>query len=246
MIHIGLPAYNESEAILTLLSNIHKELISGYRIIVYDDGSTDNMVEAIAHWKPNNICADVILGDKNRGLGYAVSKLIEVFLMSSFDPDDVLVIMDADLTHSPKHIPRMFSYIRDGFDVVIASRYTQFSRVVGVKLRRKIISRIGNFILRLLFPIKGVRDYTCGYRMYSLNILKAARKVYGESLIKEQGFGSMAELLIKLRSLGAFVCETPIILRYDKKAGKSKMKVIPTIIRTLRLMIKMMFLKRRK
>ena len=75
--------------------------------------------------------------------------------------------------------------------------------------------------MRILFPIKGVKDYTCGYRAYSINCLRRAYEKFGEHLIQEDSFACMAELIIKLRSINLSAVEIPIILRYDQKYGKS-------------------------
>jgi len=88
-----------------------------------------------------------------------------------------------------------------------------------------------SLLFRALFPIPGVRDYTCGYRAYRGAILQRAFATYRDQFIEESGFTCMAEILIKLRRLSVRAGEVPLILRYDLKSGTTKMKVTRTITR---------------
>jgi len=243
MIWVGLPAYNEAERIVHLLENIDKSLSrenKDYKIIVYDDGSSDDTVSKVLSVSERGIKAELIKGVENKGLGYALSYLLE-HCIDKASLEDVIITMDADATHNPEHIHRMLSYIKDGFDVVIASRYTPYSRIRGLSFCRQVLSNIGNLIFRLLFPIKGVKDYSCAYRAYSAKTLKLAKDIYKAELIKEHGFSCMAELLIKLRQLDIIACEVPLILRYDRKFGSSKMNIPANILKTLKMILKLLF-----
>jgi dolichol-phosphate mannosyltransferase len=97
--------------------------------------------------------------------------------------------------------------------------------------------------MRILFPIQGVKDYTCGYRGYRISIIQRALNKLGDRLIEEKGFACMAEMLIKLRTMGVLAVEVPLILRYDQKAGTSKMKIAKTIQRTLLMLLKLKRIK---
>lgn len=243
MIWVGLPAYNEAGKISELLIDIHKSLKREnveYIVVVYDDGSSDDTASLVLAVRNQGVNVHLIKGEVNKGLGCALSSLIDYFVNKT-SLGDTIVIMDADATHNPGHIHRMLSYIQDSFDVVIASRYTPYSRIRGVSLLRRLISDVASIMFKVLFPIKGVSDYTCGYRAYTARILKSAKHIYGDKLIEEQGFACMAELLLKLRRLGIIACEVPLILRYDNKSGASKMNVTKTTLRTLRLILRLFF-----
>ena len=73
--------------------------------------------------------------------------------------------------------------------------------------------------------MRGVREYSCGYRAYSASIIKNAISTYGNSFIQLKGLGFTCTLekLVKLHMLGARISEVPFVLRYDKKVGSSKM-----------------------
>lgn len=244
MIWVGLPAYNEGEKINILLRDIHKNVErenEKYIIVVYDDGSLDDTASQVLAASDQGINVHLIKGEKNKGLGYALSYLIDYFVNKS-SPEDTIIIMDADATHNPAHIYRLLTYIRDGFDIVIASRYTPYSRIKGVTLHRKFFSNVANLMFKFLFPIKGVFDYSCAYRAYTAKILKLAKHIYENKLIEERGFSCMGEFLIKLRKLDIIACEIPLILRYDNKVGSSKMNVTATILETCRLILKSLLL----
>ena len=91
------------------------------------------------------------------------------------------------------------------------------------------------FVYSSILRIKDVKDYTCGYRLYKVSILKKAQDYFGENLIEETGFTCMAEILYKLYCFGGVCSEIPFELRYDNKKGISKMKIIKTSIDSLQL-----------
>lgn len=240
-IYILLPAYNEGESLNPLLSRIKRGMENrgfAYEVIVYNDGSTDNTLEVLRQNK-SGIPLRVIGKHENEGLGLAFFTLIKEVIALSKDEDDIAVVLDSDNTHNPEHIYQMVNKIRDGFDVAIASRYLRDSRTVGLTLFRQLLSIGASWMMRVLFPIKGVKDYTCGYRAYRVECLKEAYKRFGDNLIEEKGFACMSELLIKLRAMKILAVEVPLILRYDHKEGESKMKIAKTIRRTLLMILRL-------
>lgn len=239
---VNLPVYNEAgniEELLFRIKNIMDFRNLKYKVVLYDDGSTDDSVSIIKRLK-EKMPIVVIEGQKNKGLGVALYNLIRKSIEIGKD-EDIAVAMDSDNTHNPEYIFKMIEKIRDGFDIVIASRYQQESRIVGVNLFRQFLSYVSSLMMQAIFPIKGARDFTCGYRAYNMEVLKKAHGLYGDNLIEESGFACMAELLIKLSKLGVLVTETPLILRYDHKIGQSKMQVVKTIINTLKVLLRLKF-----
>lgn len=246
MIWVGLPAYNEAGGIKDLLTNLKKTLERRglrYKIVVYDDGSSDSTVSEVLLMRNEGVDVRLIEGKNNKGLGHALYNLIE-YCTDASDPQDTVIIMDADNTHNPEHIYQMFNHLQYGFDVVIASRYTPYSRIVGVNPYRQFLSKTASIVFKIMFPIRGVLDYSCSYRAYAAKTLKMAKELYGNALIEERSFACMAEFLIKLRRLRILACEVPLILRYDRKLGSSKMEIAFTIIRTFRVISKLLFLPR--
>jgi dolichol-phosphate mannosyltransferase len=150
--------------------------------------------------------------------------------------DDIVVTMDADDTHAPGLISRMTMLIEEGNDVVVASRYAPGGRVLGVPLSRRVLSRGASLLFRVVYPVRGVRDYTCGYRAYRAGLLREAFARWGDEFISAPGFSCMVDILLKLHRLRAVVTEAPLVLRYDRKPGKSKMDVRRTMAQTLSLL----------
>ena len=237
-VRVVLPAYNEAKALKTLLPDLASNLSEGwmkYHIYVVDDGSSDETPTVVKKFAGNNIT--LLVHKKNLGLAETINTGFRAALGDS-NNDDIIVTMDADSTHLPGLILRMVRLIKEGNDIVISSRYAQGARVRGVPFRREMLSYLSSWIFRLLFPIRGVKDYTCGYRAYRAGLLKDAIKKYGGLFIDQKGFSCMVDILLKLREFDPIVIEVPMILRYDLKPGKSKMNVGNTIMETLTLVVK--------
>ncbi len=141
--------------------------------------------------------------------------------------------MDADNSHPPCLIPEMVRLVESGSDLVIASRYRSGSRVMGVPRLRRLMSLGASGLFRLLLPMPGVRDYTCGFRAYRAGLLIQAVTLYSGSLIQQQGFGCTSELLMKLRCFEPRISEIPLALNYNLSNRVSKMNVWRTAKETL-------------
>ncbi|MGI9455120.1 MAG: glycosyltransferase family 2 protein [Aeoliella sp.] len=234
---VVLPAFNEAEALVPLLAGLQRDLGDAgihYEVIVVDDGSADDtaLVASKASFDMPVTCVE---HDVNQGLAAALRTGFQSALARS-SAGDVIVTLDADNTHPPGSIPRLVTLIREGHDVVIASRYQPGSRVLGVPLHRNLLSLGARGLFKIAFPIRGVRDYTCGYRAYRQELLQEASDYYEDRFVSEQGFSCMVDVLLKLRRFHPVMGEAPLILRYDLKGGVSKMRVAKTVWQTLKLM----------
>lgn len=234
-----LPAYNEEDALPPLIDSIveqFREESREFEIIVINDGSQDRtreIAEAYSGKAPVRVCNN----ETNKGL----AETLRVGLMEAIKlaaKHDIIITMDADNTFPAGLALRMVRLIREGNDVVIASRYRSGSYVRGVPLYRQLLSYAGSWLCRVLFPIRGVRDYTCGYRAYRLAALSNLISRYGKDFISEKGFASTVDILLRLRKEQLIFTEVPLILRYDLKPGRSKMNVSRTIKETLILLVR--------
>src|SRR3954453_17276995 len=234
---VVLPAYNEEANIGALLRRIFETLTDdqmGFSIVVVDDGSSDR-TQQVLQQAGAELPLVVHRHEQNQGLGATLRDgLARAVAMAS--PRDVIITMDADESHTPGLMLRMVRMIREGYDVVIASRYQPGSRIYGLSLRRRVVSRLASWLMRLLFPTPGVSDYTCGYRAYRAEVLQQAYARYGDQLVNEEGFQCMVDVLLKLRTMPLIFGEAPMILRYDLKRGSSKMRIWQTTKKTLRLL----------
>ncbi|MEX2315532.1 MAG: glycosyltransferase family 2 protein [Pirellulales bacterium] len=241
-VFVVLPAYNEEQALPPLLTAIQAALDPAgiaYCVIVVDDGSRDATAD-VARKAAERLPVELVLHAKNQGLAAAIRTGLTAAL-ARCGANDVIVTMDCDDTHPPRLIPEMLAKIGVGLDVVIASRFQPGAAVIGVPRSRQLYSVAARWLFQLLFPIPGVRDYTCGFRVYRADALRRAVERYGDGLISETGFSCMADLLLKLRSLSLAMGEVPLELRYDRRGGGSKMRVLRTIRQTLGLLLRRRF-----
>lgn len=239
MVVITLPAFNEESTLPPLLQAICEAMTENrieYRVVVINDGSTDATAKVVEEMR-ETMPLTLIEHEENRGLGESIRTGLLHAIEDAADRD-IIVTMDSDNTHTPALIARMVRGIREGNDVVIASRYRSGARIKGVPRYRRLLSRVANVGFRILFPTPNVRDFTSGYRAYRAGVLRQAFVTYGEEFIAQSGFACMVDILLKLRRLGAIMSEVPLILRYDLKSGVSKMVVMRTIGDTLRLMLR--------
>jgi dolichol-phosphate mannosyltransferase len=238
---VALPAYNEALNIGALLDNFEKTLglALGYGFdrlyVVVDDGSADQTRNVLGEYA-KKVPLKVLVHEQNQGLGPTIRDALRT-ATDEANPGDIIITMDADNTHSPGLIPSMVQKVLEGHDLVIASRFRDGARVIGVSWLRKCMSIGASLMMRTVFPMKGVRDYTCGFRAYRAELLRKAFGEYGEAFIDQKGFQCMSDILFKLRRFDPVAGEVPMILRYDFKRGSSSMKVGQTVIQTLRLML---------
>lgn len=243
MIWVIFPAFNEEKVIrptLLALWQAYRGKGEAYTAVLVDDGSTDRTQDearaAVAE-SGGELPLQILKHEVNRGLGAGLRTGIYWVLDRAAD-DDVLVTLDADNTHPPALIPELVRRVRAGADLSIASRYRAGAEVHGVPGYRRALSDGGRLVFQGLYPIPGVRDYTCCFRAYRVPLLQKARAVYGEELCTARGFEAVMDLLLRLGPLGMKVDEMGFVLDYGERVGQSKMKVLKTIRSTVSLLLK--------
>ncbi|MCP5064669.1 MAG: glycosyltransferase, partial [Ignavibacteriae bacterium] len=231
-----LPAYNEEESLPNLLKRIGDLNISHdtkIKVIVVNDGSSDQTSE-VASKSDQNLQLTIVNHEKNMGLGQAVQTGIKEALSQAND-NDIVVIMDADDTHDVTLLDEMISQIEDGADITIASRFVDGGDDASAPMFRRMLSRGASVIFKTILPLNSINDFTSGYRGYRVRLLRKASVHFGETLVNEQGFACMVELLLKLRHWSPKIVEIPFELRYDRKLGESKLKLSKTIFQYIKL-----------
>lgn len=234
---VALPAYNEQEALPELLERVGEAFADSrqpYEVVIVDDGSQDDTAKIISQMSlqmPLHLVQHAV----NQGLGVTIRDALQEAVDRAGERD-IIITMDADNTHPPGLIQRMVQSVHEGCDCVIASRFQNGARVVGVPIERHFLSIGARVLFTLLFPTRGVRDYTSGYRAYRASTIRDGFSHYGDDFVKETGFSCMADVLLKLRKMGCVFGEVPLRLRYDQKGGVSKMHVLHTMGVTLRML----------
>ncbi len=229
-----LPCYNEAENIGALIKDwlSYQEDFSsmGYdlTVVAIDDKSKDETKAIISDFAEKYENVLLIAHDTNQNLG-GVLKTGFNYFKECGNEGDVCVVMDGDNTHDPQFSLSMIEKIETSADCVIASRYCSASKVVGVPGVREFLSTGAKWYYKMVLSVPKVQDYTCGYRMYTYEMIKKAIEVYGENFVERKTFSCMMEVLYKLHKVGCRFEEVPFVLRYDKKEGQSKMRILKTV-----------------
>jgi dolichol-phosphate mannosyltransferase len=194
---ITVPTYQEVENIDLVLRRIRDSAPTS-TILVVDDSSPDGTAD-----KAEALAAelgDVYVLRRPRKMGY-----------------DVLVEIDADLSHDPADIPRLLRAVEQGADLAIGSRYVAGGSVPHWHPARSLCSRVANRYAGWALGLD-VRDATSGYRAYRAAILR--RVDYANS--RSTGYGFHVELTHRVEVAGGTIVELPICFT-DRVRGASKM-----------------------
>jgi dolichol-phosphate mannosyltransferase len=229
MVYLITPIYNEEKNIRSLVESIRDVLADyNYRIIAVNDGSQDSSLEILE--EINNGDIEIKTHKINMNIGAAFSTGINHVLKNCYE-DDVILIIESDQTSDPQLFSQMVDKIvLDKKDVCIASRYLDGGKYVNFPFMRLVYSKIVNNMLKILFPMKNVTDYTIFFRSYRAKLLMGLVDIFGPySFIQSKGFAANAEILIKSGQITDRIAEIPFIYNYGSKQGKSKLSVLKTI-----------------
>ncbi|KAF7635209.1 Dolichol-phosphate mannosyltransferase subunit 1 [Meloidogyne graminicola] len=212
---ILLPTYNEAENLPICIWLINKYLNElCYEIIIIDDNSPDGTQDVA-----KKLCAEfngknkiiLLTREGKLGLGSAY-----VFGLKQARGEFV-ILMDADLSHHPRHIPEMIALQqKNNYDIVTGTRYALGGGVSGWDFRRKLISRGANFLAQFLLE-PGVSDLTGSFRLYRKQVL--ANLV---SLSISKGYVFQMEMMFRAKKMGFSIGEVPIEF-VDRFYGESKL-----------------------
>jgi dolichol-phosphate mannosyltransferase len=183
-------------------------------VLVVDDGSTDGTPELAEALGDELGLIHVMRRLGPRGLGPAYRAGFRAALADGFE---VMVEMDADLSHDPRALPSLIAAVEDGADLSIGSRYVAGGGTPGWPARRRLLSRAGGWYARTLLRLP-VRDVTSGYRAYRAQLLRDIDL----DTVTTNGYGFQIEMTQRARQAGAMITEVPIVFR-DRAAGTSKM-----------------------
>ncbi len=225
-----IPAYNEEASIgdlIDLMVSVSAENEWSYEIIIVDDGSADGTGDIARAKAAEGLPVVIERNEPNQGLGRTMRTGLRSALSRATD-DDVIVSLDADLTQDPSYAPALLARIDEGHDVVIASRYRPGARVEGLSTFRRFLSYGASAAVALVRPVRGVRDYSCGFRAYRVLVIREGFERYGDDFVSEKGFACQLEIAERLRDIAAFV-EVPFVLRYQDKRKAFALKILPTI-----------------
>jgi hypothetical protein len=210
---VVIPTLDEAPNISSVLRGVRAALPAAH-VLVVDDGSADGtpeLAEAVGR-EIGHIHVLRRLGPRGLGPAYRAG-----FRAALADGYEVMVEMDADLSHDPQSLPSLLTALQDGADLSIGSRYVAGGRTPGWPARRRLLSRAGGWYARTLLRLP-VRDVTSGYRAYRAQLVRHIDL----DTVKTTGYGFQIEMTDRARRAGAVIAEVPIVFR-DRTAGVSKM-----------------------
>ena len=212
---IIIPTYNEKENIEKMIRAL-RALDGDYHILIIDDGSPDGtagIVKTLQAEFPAQL--HLIERAGKQGLGTAYLTGFRWALERGYD---YIFEMDADFSHKPADVPRLYAACADGgADLAIGSRYCNGISVINWPIGRVIMSYYASAYVRTILRMK-VYDTTAGFKCYSRKVLEAI----DFDRIKMRGYGFQIEMKYNAYKLGFKLVEVPIIFE-DRKEGTAKM-----------------------
>ncbi len=208
---IIIPTYNEKENITTLIDRLLAEIPST-DILVVDDQSPDGTASLVKNTYKDDQRISVMIRTGIRGLGRSY---VDGYLHAVRQDYDRVAQMDADMSHDPKYLPRMFSEATE-YELVIGSRYCPDGGVANWPYHRFLLSRFANSYVANITGLR-VTDATSGFRVYTreaLNRIPLER-------IHSNGYAFQVEMTYVAFHLGLKIVESPIVFT-DRRLGKSK------------------------
>lgn len=200
---VAMPAYNEEDQIAKAIVGSRKFAAA---VLVVDDGSTDltsEIAEALG--------AIVIRHKVNKGYGRAIQT---IFLTARRLGVDELVIIDSDGQHNPMEIPLLLHKLREGYDVVIGSRFIP-GMESPVPIYRKVGMKILDRATMMASGIPNITDSQSGFRAYGKQAIKRIK-------INRDNMSAGSDILVKIHDNNLTVNEVPITVRYDIKKTSSQ------------------------
>ena len=209
-----IPTYNEKENIAKIIRAVFA-LEGDYHILVIDDGSPDGtaqIVEQLRKEFPERL--SLIQRPGKQGLGTAY---ITGFKWSVEHGYDFIFEMDADFSHNPEDLPKLYRTCLEGADLAIGSRYCDGISVINWPIGRVIMSYYASVYVRKVLGLP-VYDTTAGFKCYRRKVLQTIDL----DNVRMKGYGFQIEMKYTTYKLGFRIAEVPIIF-VDRKEGTSKM-----------------------
>lgn len=209
-----IPTYNEKENIEAIVREVF-DLPQPFHILVVDDGSPDgtaSIVKKLQKEFPSALHLEERKGKLGLGTAY-----IHGFKWALRNGYDYIFEMDADFSHNPNDLIRLYNACEEGYDLAIGSRYVNGVNVVNWPMSRILTSYYGSMYVRSVLRTP-IRDNTAGFVCYRKKVLESINF----DKIRHIGYGFQIEMKYVTWKLGFKIKEVPIVFT-DRQAGTSKM-----------------------
>jgi len=212
---VVIPTYDEALNVTEVLSRV-RAAVPQVDVLVVDDNSPDGTADLARAAATELGQVDVLVREKKDGLGNAYRHGFREGMDRGYE---VLIQMDADLSHDPAALPSLLGQLDAGAECVIGSRYVPGGSVPHWPWYRRALSKWGNryacFVLGM-----SVHDATAGFRAYRVEALKAI-DVFST---RANGYGFQIETAYRISRSGRRLAEVPITFT-DRVRGYSKMSL---------------------
>ena len=232
-----IPTYREKENIEAMIEAISSLPIK-FDILIIDDNSPDGTATLVKGLQNRYHNINLIERPGKMGLGTAYLTGFDWALEKGYT---YIYEMDADFSHDPSDLVRLYKACEDGgADVAIGSRYISGVNVVNWPLTRVLMSYFASIYVRIVTGMK-VKDTTAGFKCYKMEALRNIRKYR----IRSVGYAFQIEMKFTAWKLGYKIVEIPIIFT-DRRLGTSKMSggiFTEAFIGVLRMKFRSLFIK---
>lgn len=208
-----IPTYNEKENISAIINAVFSLKVP-FDVLIIDDNSPDGTASIVKEMQKDDDRLHIIERSGKLGLGTAYLTGFDWALEHDFD---LICEMDADFSHNPNDLERLYEACVNGADVAIGSRYVNGINVINWPLSRVLMSYFASVYVRCVTGMK-IKDITAGFVCYNRKVLESIKSYP----IKMIGYGFQIELKFTAWKLGYNIKEVSIIFT-DRKEGTSKM-----------------------
>jgi dolichol-phosphate mannosyltransferase len=231
---LTVPTFNEAgnveRIVRAALEQLERVAPGDHRVLVVDDASPDGTGGIAERLAAELDAVEVLHRHRKQGLGRAYLAGFERALDGGAE---VVIVMDADYSHDPVHLPAMLAAATHS-DLVLGSRYVPGGEIIDWPPLRRLLSRAGSLYSRLILGVR-VRDLTGGFRCIRRQVLQAVEL----PTLRSQGYVFNIELTYRALRAGFRVTEVPIVF-HDRTVGESKIS-LPIAIEALWLVPSLRF-----
>ena len=211
-----IPTYNEKENIEKIIRAINA-LDKQFHILVIDDGSPDGTASIVKRLMQNEFDGRLFILERPGKLGLGTAYILGFKWALQHDYEYIFE-MDADFSHDPADLPRLYSACHDdGYDLAIGSRYVSGVNVVNWPMGRVLMSYFASKYVRFVTGFK-VHDTTAGFKCYRRRVLQTIEL----DKIRFRGYAFQIEMKFTAYKIGFRIKEVPVIF-VNRREGVSKM-----------------------
>lgn len=212
-----IPTYNEKENIEAIIRAVTGLQEHAFDILIIDDGSPDGTADIVKRLMAEEFKDRVFLVERQGKLGLGTA-YIAGFKWALEHHYEYVFEMDADFSHDPKDLPRLYKVCaEEGYDVAVGSRYVSGVNVVNWPMGRVLMSYFASKYVRFVtgFPIN---DTTAGFKCYRRRVLETIDL----DAIRFKGYAFQIEMKFTAYKLGFRIKEVPVVF-VNRQLGTSKM-----------------------